>query len=140
MSSNIANLGDENVIRDTPRKLDKHMLDFFFSKYSQSVIYRGRIYSLPKLIQMYGNDESQMRIHTQDALTAKLSAHFTTVTVTVSIETRSSGMTVVIDANVTDDLDIENGIVSVGYTLNISDSKLKQILTSLSDRPIFEAA
>lgn len=137
MSTNIANLGDESVIRDTPRKLDQHMLDFFFSKHSQSTVFRNSIISLPKLIQMYGNDEGQMQARTQEALTAKLSAHFTTVAVNVTVEVTDGDMTVVIDADVTDELDIENGRVNVGFTLNITNSILKEILSKMSDVPIF---
>ena len=140
MSTNFANLGMENVIRDTARKLDKHMLAFFFSKYSQSILYRGGIISLPKLIQMYGNSEQEIRDAVQKALTDKLTAHFTTVSVEVSVETMGGNMTLVIDANVSDENDIESGTVSVGFTLNITESRIKSIFSKLSETPIFISA
>jgi len=139
MSSNVISMGEESVIRDTARKLDHHMNCFFFSKYSQSVVFRKRIASLPKLIQMYGNDAGAIQAELQASLQAKLAAHFTTALVSVTAVEEGGSINLTIDANVSDSSDIESGIVSVGYALVSTNSVLKSILNRMNQSVLYTA-
>lgn len=139
MTVNTISLSDESVIRDTPRKLDYHMCCFFFSRHSQSVFFRGRIFSLTKLIQEYGNDAAQISNQIQITLYSMLKLRFDTAEVRVTATESGGSINVVIDASVSDNSDPLSGVVSVGFSLAITDSVLKSILSGLSDRPIYEA-
>lgn len=137
MSKNLISLGKENTISDIDRKIDYLMCCFFFSKYSQSTLYRARISSLPKIIQLYGNDPVYLRKTTEDVLQSFLGRFFTSAAVEVSATEVDSGIELQISAIVSDAEAITPNSRSVGYSLLTKDSKLRSILNLSSNTSIY---
>lgn len=137
MSKNLISLGDENTINDIDRKIDYLMCCFFFSKYSQSTLYRGNVSSLPKIIQMYGDDPVYLRKTTEDVLQSFLGRFFTSVSVEVVANQKDSGIELQISAMVSDAESTTPNSRSVGYSLLTKDSKLRSILDLNSNTTIY---
>lgn len=138
MSGNIITLGREAVITDIYKKIDWVMSCFFFSKHSQSRLFKGKIVSLTKIIQQYGNDPAELKIKTEEKLSGFLNNFFDQSSLTVTVEEPDSGdMTLVIDASVADSKSTGGSMVSIGYSLTYHDSNLLKILETTSGRTLF---
>lgn len=142
MSSNIVGLGKEGAISDIDIKIDYLMCSFFFAKHSQSILYRGKISSLTKVIQLYGDDDLTISSELQSELQSFLNKFFTTAMVTVSVEEttdNSPGIRLKVDAVVSDTTSTSPSSTSVGYSLTTRESALKAIVNSLSGEEIYSA-
>lgn len=139
MSTGVATLGKEGVINDVDRKIDYLMCCFFFSKFSQSTLYRGRVTSLGKLLQMYGDNDLNIREEIETSLKAFLVKFFTTVNVTVTIEDNGDnpGIKLLLEAIVSDETSITPVSTSVGYSLLTKDSKLKSIIRQMDGATVY---
>lgn len=129
MAATIATLGQDGVCRDVGKVLDYICCCFFFTQASQGTLFRN-LTSLPHLIQQFGNDEATIRTEVKGALDSLLRRYFTTVSVDVrSLDTGDDdGISLQINAIVSDTTDLENNGVSLGYSLVTEDSQLKRIV------------
>jgi len=139
MSTPVTTLGKEGVIKDPNLKCDYLMCCFFFTKYSQTILYRDQLTSLPKLIQQYGDDPLRIRDALETSLNAFLSKFFTTTSVLVTLEDTGDnpGIKLQIEAIVSDEAALTPGSISVGYSLLTKDSKLKSIIRQLDGGEIY---
>lgn len=140
MSINVMTLGKEGVLRDPDLKIDYLMCCFFFSKYSQSTLFRGRVSSLMKLIQMYGNHPVSIQQELEASLQSFLAKWFTTASVSVNIDPDvDPGISLRINAIVSDEDSIDTDPRSVGYSLMTKDSMLKSIVNITNGKTIYQS-
>lgn len=140
MSVDVITLGKEGTIADVDRKVDYLMCCYFFSKHSQTTYYMGKISSLTKIIQMYGDDAIDVTRELQLDLQEFLQKFFTSVQVEISADDTEPGISLQIDAIVSDGESINTNPTSVGYSLSINNSKLKSIVNMTNEVTIYNAA
>lgn len=130
MGVSVVTLGIQGVTRDVDKAIDYLMCCFFYSKYSQSTLYRGRVTSLTKIIQMNATDATGLRVEIENQLGTFLRRTFATATVVVREESDSAdpGIKLQINAMVSTGDDINASSTSVGYSLLTKDSKLKRLI------------
>lgn len=108
--------------KNLAKKADRLMAYFFISQYSQSYLYRGKIMSLPYIVQQYGKSPSQLQTALNDNLTAYLERYFELSSVDVSYDTSAKkdryGYEVKVDVVVIDDLGVK---YSLGKLIEISN-------------------
>lgn len=139
MSAGLIGLGKEGLISDIDTKIDYLMCTFFFAKDNQTVLCRGAITSLPKLIQSYGNDPVYLKKYVEDKLKSFLGRFFTTASVSATAipDQATSGITLQLELIVSDEESIELTSRSVGYALQVRDSKFKSIVNAATGRAIY---
>jgi hypothetical protein len=140
MSVDVITLGKEGTIADVDRKVDYLMCCYFFSKHSQTTFYLGQVSSLTKIIQMYGDDAIDIQRELQLDLQEFLQKFFTSVQVEISVDDVEPGISLQIDAIVSDGESINTNPTSVGYSLSINNSKLKSIVNMTNEVTIYNAA
>ena len=130
MVNRVATLGPEGLTADIDRSIDYVMCCFFYSKHSQTVLYRGKITSLTKLIQMYNSDPSAIRMEIEAKLGNFLRKWFDSAQVTVRLEDTGDdpGIKLRIDAIISTNENINVNATSVGYSLYTRDSTLKTLI------------
>ena len=128
MSVSVITLGKEGKLDDPDLKIDYLMNCYFFSKYSQSVLYAGKVTSLTKVIQEFGNNPGSIKREIEDTLQTFLAKFFTTASVEVTVDDGEPGIKLQINAIVSDGDSISPNSYSVGYSLMVKDSVLKSIL------------
>lgn len=141
MSVPIASLGKEGFTHDIDRKIDYLMCCYFFSKHSQSTLYRKGIVSLSKDIQQHGNNEYNFREAVENSLKVFLTKYFTTTSVDVRIIDNGDepGIKLQIEAIVSDGDSITPNSVSVGYSLLTRDSALKTIINLIDETTLYQS-
>jgi len=140
MSVDVITLGKEGLIADVDRKVDYLMCCYFFSKHSQTTFYVGQISSLTKIIQMYGDDAIDVTRELQLDLQEYLQKFFTSVQVEIKADDTDPGISLQIDAIVSDGESINTNPTSVGYSLSINNSKLKSIVNMTNEVTVYNAA
>lgn len=130
MSVRVITLGKEGLVSDVDRSIDYVMCCFFFSKFSQSTLYSGKVTSLTKIIQLYGDDPVMIRKEIEAELQKFLGRYYTTVTVEVTIEDSGDdpSINLLINAIVSNGDSISPNSTSVGYSLATKNSILKSIV------------
>lgn len=138
MSSNpVPTLDPAGFITGLATKVDKLFLYYFFSKDSQTVLYRGKINSLTKLIQLYGNEPLQIKDQLKQNLTAYLRDFFTDVKVEVDVEDgEGDGIILRLNAMVRDSGAGDADYVSVGWLLATTQSQVRTI-TDLTNGRVY---
>lgn len=130
MSTSILGLGKEGVIADIDIKIDYLMCSFFFAKHSQTTLYRDNVTSLAKIIQLFGDDDLTISGEVQSELQKFLAKFFSSATVVVTVEDDGDdpGISLKVEASVTDSTAAGSASTSVGYSLTTRDSALKSIV------------
>lgn len=130
MTIRVATLGLEGLTGDLDKMIDYLMCCWFYSKHSQSTIYRGRVSSLMKIIQLYPGDAVGLRQGMEDSLSKFLKRWFNSVTVTVYEEGDGDepGINLRINAMISPGDDVNVSAVSVGYSLLTNNSELKRLV------------
>lgn len=137
MSVRVTTLSSGGFLADPDLKIDYLMCAFFFSKHSQSTLYRGSISSLGKLIQQYGNDPHQIRQNLEDKLRDLLAKYFTTVSVNVSLEATEPDIKLLLEGIVSDGDSLSLNSISIGYSLIARDSEVKRIVNALNGSVVY---
>lgn len=137
MAVNIITLSKEGVIKDAATRIDWLMQCFFFSKHSQSQLFRDHIISLPKIIQKNIDNPELVRDDLHLQLTTLLNRFFSQVRVNVDVEELDNSSRIVLDLSVSDD-DSNTGLISVGYSLTYESSNLVSIIESYTGRNLME--
>lgn len=130
MSVAVVTLGPQGIIRDIDKAIDYQMCCFFWSKFSQSTLYRGRVTSLTKIIQMNSTDGTGLRVDIENKLSVFLRRTFPGVQVVVTEEDGGDDPSIKLQINaiVSTESDVSANPVSVGYSLLVRDSKLKELI------------
>lgn len=141
MVQKVATLGMAGFLEDINLKIDYLMCSYFYSKFKQSTLYRGRIISLSKTLQMNGHDAVDAKNAIQADLQGLLEKHFTSAVVEVlNLTTESDpGINLQIDAMVSEQGSIGNNSVSVGYSIFSKDSVLKQLVNRSNGTVMYSA-
>lgn len=125
----VITLGKEGLLADNDLKIDYLMSSYFFSKYSQTSLYRGSIKSLTKIIQQHGNDPLAMKSALEDSLTTYLNNFFQSVSISVTVEDPdAAGTILLLNGIVSSAESIQVNPVSLGYSLLTRDSTVKKII------------
>lgn len=126
MSSPIPTLN--GWITDLALKADYLLACFFVSEASQSYVYRGRIASLPAIVQEYGNDPLQMQNQTKTRLAQFLEGAFDQVEVDCQVKTVNTKLSGRMDVNVTCQI-TDNGVTqSLGYLAKLQNGVTVEII------------
>ena len=130
MAKKIITLGKAGLLSSIHLKINYAMCCYFYSKYSQSTLFKGNITSLSKDLQKYGNDAVDLKNGIQNTLQLVLSRSFTTAEVDVTNLTADDdpGIKLQINAIVSEQGSIEDNSVSVGYSIFTKNSTLKELI------------
>lgn len=141
MAKKVATLGMEGFLEDINLKIDYLMCCYFYSKFKQTTLYRGRIVSLSKTLQMNGHDAIDAKNAIQADLQGYLEKFFTTTQVEVLNLTKESdsGINLQIDAIVSEQGSVDGNSVSVGYSVFSKNSMLKQLVNRSNGTTIYSA-
>jgi len=141
MAKKVATLGMEGFLEDINLKIDYLMCCYFYTKFKQTTLYRGRLVSLSKTLQMNGHDAIDAKNAIQADLQGFLEKFFTTTQVEVLNLTKDSdpGINLQIDAIVSEQGSVEGNSVSVGYSVFSKNSMLKQLVNRSNGTTIYSA-
>lgn len=141
MAKKVATLGMEGFLEDINLKIDYLMCCYFYSKFKQTTLYRGRVVSLSKTLQMNGHDAVDAKNAIQADMQGFLEKFFTTTQVEVLNLTKESdsGINLQIDAIVSEQGSVEGNSVSVGYSVFSKNSMLKQLINRSNGTVIYSA-
>lgn len=141
MAKKVATLGMEGFLEDINLKIDYLMCCYFYSKFKQTTLYRGRIISLSKTLQMNGHDAIDAKNAIQADMQSFLEKFFTTTQVEVLNLTKETdaGINLQIDAIVSEQGSVEGNSVSVGYSVFSKNSMLKQLVNRSNGTVIYSA-
>lgn len=139
MAIKVVTLGKAGAVEDIDLKIDYLMCCYFFSKYSQTTLFKGTVQSLTKIIQRYGNDPFTIAQELKTDLYNFLSQGFSNVTIDVTLDTTDAGpgINLQIQGIVSDGDSIEVDSRSIGYSLSAKDSKLKSILNTNNGKTLY---
>ena|SRR5690554_1100332 len=140
MSANIMGLGKEAVIADPDAKIDYLMCTFFFAKHSQTTLCQGKVTSLPKILQEWGDHPVYVMKYIEEELQKFLGRFFTTVYVTVRSDNDDETTditTLILDLIVSDEKSVDLSSRSVGYSLQTKDSKFVSIMNMTSGQKLY---
>lgn len=137
-SFSIATLGREGVITDPAKGLNYIMSCFFFSKFSQTAMYRGKIISLSNIIKQSGDNPLSLVQNLEEGLSELLQRYFKTVDVSVTTD-RSDGPDINVDLKVTV-IPNDGGVsdtIDLGYALTVADNTFKSIVNRLNNETLY---
>ena len=134
----IATLGREGVITDPAKGLNYIMSCFFFSKFSQTVIYKGNVISLSNIIKQAGDDPLQLTRALEESITSLLDRYFKTVRVTVNATSGDSPeISVDLQVSVIPNNGTTKDMIDMGYALTVEDTTFKKIVNQLNNEVLF---
>ncbi len=126
------------ITTDPRAGLNYIMSCFFFSKFSQTDLYRGNVISLSKIIKDFGNDPSDVSSAIEQNLDTLLKRYFPVVSVEAigrddgaNIEIRLTGSVITRDSTGEVRLDL-------GYTLSSREGTFRKIVDNLNNEVIYE--
>lgn len=128
MAAPVASLSSDGWIADIARKTDRLLSYFFVSQQSQSNSYRGRIASLPALIQQYGSNPLELKTNMRLTLIRLLSPYYDSVDVNVDVETENTQTAGRMDVTVTITLSQNGQTYQAANLLQLLNSKLVKII------------
>lgn len=125
------------VITDPRAGLNYIMSCFFFSKYSQTDLYRGNVISLPEIIKRSGDSTTDIATETESGLERLLSRYFPVVNLEVdavddgaNIEISIKGYIIAVDSTGEKRLD-------VGYVLSTKDGTFRKIVDVINEEVLY---
>lgn len=141
MAKKVATLGAEGFVEDINLKIDYLMCCYFYSKFKQSTLYRDKIVSLSKTLQLHGHDAIDAKNAIQADLQDYLGKHFTTAQVEVLNMTKDNdpSINLQIEAIVSEQGSVEGNSVSVGYSIFSKNSMLKQLINRSNGTTMYSA-
>jgi len=141
MAKKVATLGAEGFVEDINLKIDYLMCCYFYSKFKQSTLYRDKIVSLSKTLQLHGHDAIDAKNAIQADLQDYLGKHFTATQVEVLNMTKDDdpGINLQIEAIVSEQGSVEGNSVSVGYSIFSKNSMLKQLINRSNGTTMYSA-
>lgn len=128
MTIPVPTLSSSGWVTEISEKADRLMSYFFVSEASQSLVYAGRISSLPEIIQLHGHDELQLEAAMRDVLRTYLERYFTAVDITVkaTIPGSSDDNRIQISTQITV---YENSLnYEVGHLIEVLNSTIQSIV------------
>lgn len=125
------------VITDPQAGLNYIMSCYFFSKYSQTDIYRGNIVSLSSVIQQHGNNTTDVSSEIETSLQALLLRYFDVATIESTATDDGANIEVVIRGQVITEDSTGERRLDLGYSLSASGGAFKNIVDILNKEVIY---
>ncbi len=133
MSAVYPSLTPAGWISENYKKADMALAHFFVSQYSQSNLYKGKVSSLPYLIQQFGNDPQSLARQVESNVLTLFNRYFgeedgnVVVSVNVSIEFPTAGDESRYEVRLDAGIAINGVNSSLGKLINVKDSTLIKI-------------
>ena len=128
MGNVLPTLSSSGFVSGIAEKADRLMSYYFASEASQSNLYRGEITSLPKQIQLLGNDEAALSTRIRTELERLFGNYFDGVEVNVNTDIPNAADPNRINVTVSATL-IEGGQqYSLGRLINVVNSRIAKII------------
>ncbi|QXO11108.1 hypothetical protein pEaSNUABM54_00282 [Erwinia phage pEa_SNUABM_54] len=121
-------LSTKGWLEDVPGVLDAVMTNFFLTHPSLSVEFKNAIYSLPDLIQKYGNNETDIKREVRDAMETLFSRWFDKVTAECSVTYPDPDDDIRMNVSVYLTIDHKGETYNVARELSMSGSKLMKVM------------
>lgn len=137
-SFSIATLGREGVITDPIKGLNYIMSCFFFSKYSQTPLYKGQVISLSNLIKQSGDDHLDISSAIEKNLTVLLERYFKSVQVTCLATREEPDIHLDLTVTVVPNEGAMKDTIDLGYALTVADSTFKTIIDRLNNEVLYQ--
>lgn len=126
------------VITDPRAGLNYIMSCFFFSKVSQTVLFKDSVISLPALIKKYGNDPIDMASAVESNLDTLLRRYFSMVSVEAEGVDDGANINLEIRGYVTTKDSTGDVRLDLGYILASREGSFRKIVDQLNDEVIYE--
>ena len=131
MATTVPSLSTQGWLTTIGEKADRLLSYFFTNDYSQSVIFHGKIASLPYIIANYESEHSDLRKEIDNALNRLLSSFFERVETNVSIkpdDDTDTKYTVSVSVYIID----SNDIFELAKVVHIKDATIVKIVKILN--------
>lgn len=125
------------VITDPQAGLNYIMSCYFFSKYSQSDIYKGNIVSLSKVVQQYGDNTVDIATGIEESLQQLLQRYFDIATVEATAVDDNANIEVSIQGHVITEDSTGERRLDLGYSLSTVEGSFKNIVDVLNNEKIY---
>jgi len=129
MTVKIPTLTAKGFVESIEDKIERAMLYFCTSEYSQSDMYRGNVASLPWLVYRYGNNANDIRQEVEGTLSGYLHRVFDEAIVTCVTEEKHDRINLQINAIVRDNGETRN----VGYVIGTTNNKVIDVFDINND-------
>lgn len=130
MASNpVPVLGTQGFVYDTAGKFNQLMAWFMSSEHSESYLYKGKVTSLPKIIQEAGQSEEKIVSGIREGLTRLLSRYHDKVSIVATVRAstelgKQNQLNIDLSVSVSDQLTD----ITQKYLLRTSDSMIQEII------------
>lgn len=125
------------VITDPQAGLNYIMSCFFFSKYSQTDIYRGNVISLSKIVQQHGDNTVDVATEIERSLQTLLQRYFQVAVVEARAFDDGANIEVSIQGHVITEDSTGERRLDLGYSLSAADGTFKNIVDVLNNETIY---
>lgn len=125
------------VITDPRAGLNYIMSCFFFSKYSQSDLFKGKIISLSQIIKEGGDNAADISNGIDRGLSDLLGRYFQVVNLNVTAEDSGHSIEVSIEGYVITSDSTGEKRLDLGYVLSSSDGTFKKIVDRLNNEVLY---
>ena len=120
-------LSEDGWVRDSLQKADYLFGDFFVANYSQTVIYPGKVSSLPYIIQQYSGDPNSTAEALEKQLIEYFSEYFPNVECQVTYPTGQASSRVFLNIVLAFQDPNTGAMVSITKVATLQDSKVVNI-------------
>ena len=128
MGNPLPTLSSSGFVSGIAEKADRLMSYYFTSEASQSNLYRGEVTSLPKQIQLLGNDEAALAARIRTELERLFGNYFDGVEVNVSTDIPNTADPNRINVTVSATLIDGGQQYSLGRLINVVNSRIAKII------------
>ena len=136
-SFSIATLGREGVITDPIKGLNYIMSCFFFSKYSQTALYKGEVISLPHLIKRTAGSSTDLSLGLEKDLTKLLDRYFDSAQVQSTIIKDDPEIHLDLKVSVIPRDGSLKDTIDLGYALTVGESTFKSIINKMNNEVLY---
>ena len=126
------------ITTDPRAGLNYIMSCFFFSKYSQTDLYRGNVISLAKIIKEYGDDTSDISRAIERNLDILLRRYFPIVILDISARDDGANIEVLLKGQVGTRDSTGDVRLDLGYTLSSREGMFKKIVDTLNNEILYQ--
>lgn len=123
----------KGVITDPQAGLNYIMSCFFFSKHSQTDLFKDNVISLSKIVQQHGDNTTDIAVEIEQKLQVLLQRYFDVAVVEAHATDDGANIEVVIRGYVITEDSTGERRLDLGYSLSASEGSFKNIVDILND-------
>lgn len=128
MTTPVPTLSSSGWVTEISEKADKLLSYFFTSEASQSLVYNGKITSLPAIVQLYGHNELELESAMTSMLRTYLERYFTKVEITVNVTFPELSEDNRLDIKCAVTVYENNLSYELGHLIEVLDSSIQKIV------------